>query len=99
MPIVLTLVEFSILACAFLLPSLMGLIICLYVNRDKHDTKSRPLLVARMYSGICLLLGNMIFIINQSTTIRAVSLSMVLTSLIMIGFLYPFGAAKRSDTE
>jgi hypothetical protein len=99
MPVTLTVVEFAILACAFLFPSLAGLIVCLYTNRDKSSANTRSLFVARIYSGSSLLLGNFIYIFNQSVTIRALSLSMVLTSLIMIGFLYPFGAAGRSDNE
>ena len=99
MSISLTLDEFTLLACAFLSPSLIGLLLCLSLIRVKHDKKKKLLMTTRIFSGVLLFIGNYIFLFNQTTIIRALSLSMILTALMMIGFMYPFNSISQSDSE
>jgi hypothetical protein len=94
--ITLTPYEFALLASAFLGPVLIGLFVSLLLNRAGKKQKTL-VMVIRVYSGLNLVVGNMLFLFETSVLARALTLSMVLTGLIMIALMYPFSVRSRRN--
>ena len=91
--------ELALLSGAFLLPCLLGLTLCLSMRKAKNSKYTRLMVASRYFAAINLFVGNYIFLFNQSALARALSLSMILTSLLMFWFMYPFDPNRQSDEE